>query len=90
MKEYLAIYNSRQRKRHNVLPGLTGLAQVMGRNKIEWEKRLEYDILYTQNMGFLQDIKILIKTIVIVLLGTGVSGEGVATMKEFTKTTEEG
>ncbi len=64
---YLPYYTPQERKRHNVRPGLTGLAQVNGRNSASWEKRFEYDIEYVDNMSLLNDIKIIIKTISVVL-----------------------
>ncbi|WP_438712199.1 sugar transferase [Aquimarina muelleri] len=57
--EYLPIYNNTQKKRHNVRPGITGWAQVNGRNSITWKKKFEYDVWYVENMSFLLDVKIL-------------------------------
>lgn len=61
--EYLDYYNERERKRHSVSPGLTGLAQINGRNAIGWEERFEYDIKYSENITFINDLKILFLTI---------------------------
>ena len=57
--EYLPVYNETQKKRHDVKPGITGWAQVNGRNSITWEKKFEYDVWYVENMSFLLDVKIL-------------------------------
>ena len=80
---YLPRYNEEQRKRHNVKPGLTGWAQVNGRNALTWEKKFELDVWYTENVSFLLDLKILFKTVICVLKHQGISGEGSATMTEF-------
>lgn len=61
--EYLPLYNARQATRHNVRPGITGLAQVKGRNAITWEQKFEYDVLYVENINMLLDIKIVFLTI---------------------------
>ncbi|WP_109300655.1 sugar transferase [Aquimarina sp. AU474] len=61
--EYLPIYNNTQKKRHNVRPGITGWAQVNGRNSITWKKKFEYDVWYVENCSFLLDVKILILTL---------------------------
>ena len=89
LKDYLPLYTVKQRKRHDVLPGLTGLAQVMGRNNTTWDKRLEYDVFYVENMSIWLDIKILLRTVGVVLTGYGVSGDGHVTMERF-KGTEVG
>jgi len=81
--EYLDLYNTEQRKRHNVKPGITGWAQVNGRNAISWEKKFEYDIWYVQNLSFLLDIKILFLTIKKVVIPEGISSETNATMEKF-------
>ncbi|MEO6281766.1 MAG: sugar transferase [Dyadobacter sp.] len=71
--EYLALYNARQNLRHNVLPGLTGLAQINGRNLLNWEEKFEFDILYAQNQSLRMDIKILLHTFRIVIGAGGTS-----------------
>ncbi len=63
---YLPFYNEQEKHRHDVLPGLTGLAQVNGRNVISWEKRFEYDLEYVDNVSFMGDLKIILKTIMVV------------------------
>lgn len=81
--KYLPLYNERQKKRHSVRPGLTGLAQVMGRNAIGWEERFEYDVTYAENISFSGDVKILFKTVFAVLKREGISSATSATMEEF-------
>lgn len=81
--KYLPRYNEWQHHRHDVRPGLTGLAQVNGRNAITWEKKFEYDVMYTKNITFMRDCKILFQTIVKVLQRKGISSESSATMEEF-------
>jgi lipopolysaccharide/colanic/teichoic acid biosynthesis glycosyltransferase len=70
--EYLPYYTDIERKRHEVRPGITGYAQVNGRNQLNWDQRLELDILYIQNLSFIGDVKIFIKTVVNVLKRTDV------------------
>lgn len=82
--KYLPLYNAEQRRRHDVRPGLTGWAQVNGRNTLTWEKKFEYDVWYVENIGFLLDVKILFMTVKKVLCREGISAEHVATMEEFT------
>lgn len=81
--EYLPLYSSRQASRHSVRPGITGLAQVNGRNDISWAAKLEYDALYARNLSFLLDIKIVFLTIKKVLKKEGVSKAGMATTEKF-------
>ena len=81
--EYLPIYNETQKHRHDVRPGITGLAQVNGRNAISWEKKFEYDVYYAKNLSFMLDVKIALKTIEKVLKRSGVSKEGQATTEKF-------
>lgn len=81
--KYLPLYSEEQKKRHNARPGLTGIAQVNGRNAISWEKKFEYDVLYTENITFLGDVKIFFKTIFKVLKKDGISADGNVTMDEF-------
>lgn len=81
--EYLPLYSPRQATRHSVRPGITGLAQVNGRNDISWAAKLEYDALYAENLSFLLDIKIALLTIKKVLKKEGVSKAGMATTEKF-------
>lgn len=81
--EYLDRYNDEQKHRHDVRPGLTGLAQVNGRNLCSWEDKFKYDVKYTRNVTFIGDIIILWKTVLIVLKREGISSETSATMEEF-------
>ncbi|MCR5775211.1 MAG: sugar transferase [Lachnospiraceae bacterium] len=87
--QYLPLYNEEQAHRHDVLPGLTGWAQVNGRNAISWEKKFEYDVWYTRNISFLLDMKIVFMTVGRVLKRDGISSETSATMEFFTGTREE-
>ncbi|MBQ3786736.1 MAG: sugar transferase [Lachnospiraceae bacterium] len=81
--QYLPLYNERQSHRHDVKPGLTGLAQVKGRNSLSWEEKFEYDVTYTENVTFINDLKIIFATIGTVLKRDGISAEGHATMDYF-------
>ena len=81
--KYLPLYNAYQKHRHDVRPGLTGYAQIHGRNKLSWEEKFELDIQYVQNITFLGDIDIILKTISKVLKRDGISSETSATMEEF-------
>ena len=80
---YLPRYTEEQRKRHNVRPGLTGLAQVSGRNAISWEEKFRLDVEYVDNITFIGDIKIILATVKAVLKREGISSETSATMEEF-------
>ena len=80
---YLPLYNKRQHKRHKVRPGLTGYAQVHGRNQSLWKERLEQDVWYVEHISFWGDLKILLSTIKIVAKRKGISSETCATMEEF-------
>ena len=71
--KYLPLYNERQRRRHDVRPGFTGLAQVNGRNSISWEEKFEWDVEYVDRISFWLDLKIIFKTIGVVLKRSGVS-----------------
>lgn len=82
--EYLPRYSERQKKRHDVRPGLTGLAQVSGRNGISWEEKFEDDVKYIEKITFFGDVKILLGTIATVLTKNGISSENSATMELFT------
>ena len=86
---YLERYNAFQHRRHEVRPGLTGYAQVHGRNAITWEEKLRYDVEYVENITFLGDIKIILGTVKAVLKRDGISSETSATMEEFMGTAEE-
>ena len=81
--EYLPLYSPRQANRHSVRPGITGLAQVNGRNDISWAAKLEYDAIYAENLSFLLDIKIALLTIKKVLKKEGVSKAGMVTTEKF-------
>lgn len=80
---YLSRYNERQRHRHDVRPGLSGLAQINGRNALSWEEKFEYDIKYIENITFLGDIKIILQTVKSALMREGISSETSVTMEEF-------
>ena len=82
--EYLPLYNARQRRRHEVRPGISGLAQVNGRNAISWEEKFEYDVQYVENFGFMMDLKIFFQTILNILKRKNISAAGEATMHKFT------
>ena len=84
LKEYLALYTDEQKRRHDVLPGLTGWAQINGRNTLTWEERFELDTWYVDNHSLWLDIKILLKTVKKVIVKDGISAEGEATMSKFT------
>lgn len=81
--QYLPLYNDRQKHRHDVKPGFTGLAQVHGRNAISWEEKFEWDVRYVDGISFLLDIQIVWKTIGVVFRRSGISSETAATMEEF-------
>lgn len=83
LPEYLPLYNDRQRKRHNVKPGITGWAQVNGRNALSWEQKFEFDVWYVENQSFLLDFRILLKTLWKVFKREGVAQEGQATAEQF-------
>lgn len=87
--QYLPRYNERQKLRHTIRPGLTGLAQVNGRNSLTWEQKFEDDVTYIENITFLGDIKIIFKTVISVLKREGISQENNATMEEFKGTKNE-
>lgn len=82
--EYLPLYSEKQRKRHNVRPGLTGLAQVNGRNAISWEAKFEYDYLYIEDYSFTKDINIIWHTIKKVLKHDGITSNSSVTNEKFT------
>lgn len=82
--EYLERYNSEQKRRHEVRPGITGWAQVNGRNAISWEEKFKYDIEYVDKLNFLLDMRIVFLTIKKIVVKEGISQEGNATMEKFT------
>ncbi|KAB8152158.1 lipid carrier--UDP-N-acetylgalactosaminyltransferase [Kordia sp. TARA_039_SRF] len=84
LPEYLPLYNETQKKRHNVKPGITGWAQVNGRNAISWKKKFEYDVWYVENLSFLLDVKIIFKTIIKVVRSEDINTENQATTVKFT------
>ncbi len=83
LMQYLSRYNSEQIKRHNVKPGITGWAQVNGRNAISWEEKFKFDIEYVEKQSFTLDLKILFRTFINVILRKGISADGHISMKEF-------
>lgn len=87
--EYLSRYNRQQRRRHEVRPGLSGLAQVNGRNAISWEDKFKYDIQYVDHVTFLGDWKIIFQTILNVIKRDGINSETAATMEVFMGTEEK-
>lgn len=82
--EYLTIYNKKQARRNEVRPGITGLAQINGRNAISWTEKFSWDIKYIDNISFIGDWKIILKTIFVVLNKAGINSKGSATMEKFT------
>ena len=87
--EYLSLYTAEQNRRHEVRPGITGWAQVNGRNCLNWEDRLRADVWYVNNYSFMLDLRILALTFLKVLKREGVSEEGQATMSKFTGNSDE-
>lgn len=87
--KYLPLYNEFQRHRHDVKPGLTGWAQVNGRNTISWEQRFEYDVYYVKHISFWMDLKILFQTVAVVFKHNDVNSATDATMEAFTGTKTE-
>lgn len=83
LMEYLPLYTPEQAKRHWVRPGITGWAQVNGRNAISWERKFELDVWYVDNQSFLLDMKILFLTVKKVLIKEGISAQGMETMPRF-------
>ncbi|WP_096020432.1 undecaprenyl phosphate N,N'-diacetylbacillosamine 1-phosphate transferase [Campylobacter lanienae] len=81
--EYLQLYSKEQKRRHNVRPGITGLAQVNGRNAISWREKFEFDRYYADNLSLILDIKIALKTIKKVIKKDGVNKDGMATTEKF-------
>lgn len=89
LKKYLNRYNEHQARRHEVRPGFTGYAQVNGRNAISWEEKFDYDVYYVDHISFLNDWKIMFKTVLTVLKRDGISSGTSATMEEFMGTEVE-
>ncbi len=83
LPEYLTLYNKEQQKRHNVRPGITGWAQVNGRNAISWKQKFEYDVWYVENLTFALDVNIILKTLKKVFISEGITAEGQATTQPF-------
>lgn len=84
LTDYMPFYNNRQKRRHDVRPGITGWAQVNGRNKISWEEKFELDIWYIENVSFLLDLKIILITIWKIIKREGINSSDYITMKKFT------
>lgn len=89
LMQYLNLYTEEQASRHEVKPGITGWAQVNGRNAISWEEKFKLDVEYVENISFLLDVKILWMTLLNVLSRKGISADGQATMDEFMGTGQE-
>ena len=87
--KYLPLYSDEQKQRHLVRPGLTGLAQVNGRNTVSWEEKFAYDAEYVHNITFVGDLKILFKTVTAVFAREGITSETSVTMEEFKGTEKE-
>lgn len=83
LMEYLPLYSNHQRRRHNVRPGLTGLAQVEGRNQVPWKRRLALDVLYADRQSLFMDIGIILRSVILVLTRKGVSANGSEIMPRF-------
>ena len=84
LPEYLPLYSAEQARRHDVRPGITGWAQVNGRNSISWERKFELDVWYVDHLSFLLDARIILLTLAKVVRRQGISAEGSATMEKFT------
>jgi lipopolysaccharide/colanic/teichoic acid biosynthesis glycosyltransferase len=87
--QYLPLYNEHQKRRHEVRPGLSGLAQVNGRNSINWEEKFNLDVDYVDNVNFVIDWKIIFMTVKKVFLKEGINSETTVTMEPFKGTKEE-
>ncbi|WP_395045567.1 sugar transferase [Flavobacterium sp.] len=83
LTNYLHLYSQTQNRRHEVKPGITGWAQVNGRNAISWDKKFEYDVWYVDNISFTLDVKILFKTVLKVLKSDGINAVDTATIEPF-------
>lgn len=88
--QYLPLYNKHQRRRHEVRPGLTGYAQVNGRNAISWEEKFDLDVHYVDSISFIEDWKIIFKTVLTVFSHEGISSDSSVTMEDFMGTLENG
>lgn len=88
--EYLPLYNAHQARRHEVRPGITGWAQINGRNSLSWEQKFDLDVWYVDNQSFLLDLKILFLTVKKVVVKEGINASEEVTMKPFTGTKESG
>lgn len=88
--EYLPLYNAHQARRHEVRPGITGWAQINGRNSLSWEQKFDLDVWYVDNQSFLLDLKILFLTVKKVVVKEGINASEEVTMKPFTGTRESG
>ncbi len=89
LEEYLPLYNEKQKRRHDVKPGITGWAQVNGRNAISWDQKFEYDVWYVDNQSFWLDIKILWLTFLKVVKRSDISSSTSSTMEKFTGSKNE-
>lgn len=83
LKEYLPLYNKHQMKRHDVLPGITGLSQVSGRNLLSWQEKFDLDVFYAENHNIFMDIKILLKTFLKVIVREGITSKSGESMEAF-------
>ena len=83
LPDYLPLYNVHQARRHEVKPGITGLAQINGRNSLSWEEKFELDVWYVDNVSFWLDLKILFKTAIKVLIREGINSKKNVTMERF-------
>jgi lipopolysaccharide/colanic/teichoic acid biosynthesis glycosyltransferase len=83
LMEYLSLYSKEQARRHEVKPGITGWAQVNGRNAISWDQKFKFDVWYVENISFSTDLKILVQTVFKVANADGISGGGTVTMTKF-------
>lgn len=89
LPNYLPLYNEEQKKRHNVRPGITGWAQVKGRNSISWEQKFSYDVWYVKNQSILLDFKILLLTVKRIIIPEGINSDNNMVMPEFTGSPKE-
>ena len=83
LEKYLPLYSQEQNRRHEVRPGITGWAQVNGRNALSWQKKFEYDVWYVNNVNFILDVKIIFLTLKKVIVREGINAADAATMKPF-------
>ena len=88
--EYLRLYDEKQMKRHDVRPGVTGLAQVSGRNQIEWEKKFDLDVWYVENRNFIMDLKIILKTASVVINKKNINYDDSKSMPVFIGSNKKG